>query len=88
MITILLKNLKFRGVGMEKLVRKLNELPDSYFAFVVGVTAYAEKKPERLEKIMEYIENTNDVKPSDIVRFIMLQPDFHEDGLSLQEKVG
>lgn len=84
----LLRNLNFRGDYMEQLMKKLNELPDTYFGFVAGVVAYVRKKPERLDKVMRYIENTDSITPSDIVKFIMLQPDFHEDGLSLQEQVG
>lgn len=73
---------------MEELVNKLNAIPNSYFGFVAGITTYAKKKPERLKKVLEYIDNTPDVTPSDIVRFVMMQADFHEDGVSMKEKVG
>ncbi len=31
---------------MEELIIKLNNIPNSYFGFVAGITAYAEKKTE------------------------------------------
>lgn len=73
---------------MEELIIKLNNIPNSYFGFVAGITAYAEKKTERLEKIMQYINTTENLTTADVVRFVMLQPDFHEDGLSDKELVG
>ena len=63
---------------MEELIIKLNNIPNSYFGFVAGITAYAKKKPERLEKVMQYINTTENLTTADVVRFVMLQPDFHE----------
>ena len=73
---------------MEELIIRLNNIPNSYFGFVAGITAYAKKKPEHLEKIMQYIKTTENLTTSDVVRFVMLQPDFHEDGLGSKELVG
>lgn len=64
---------------IETLVEKLNTIPNSYFGFVAGITAYAKKKPERTKAIMDYLENNDHLTVSDIVKFVMLQPDFHED---------
>ena len=73
---------------MEELTRKLNEMQGSYFAFVTGISAYARKKPERLEKVLQYINNTENLTTSDVVKFVMMQPDFHEDGIGRQEIAG
>lgn len=73
---------------VEELIKKLNEMPNSYFGFVAGIVTYTKKKPERLEKVLDYINSNNELSPSDVVKFVMMQPDFHEDGLSLKEKVG
>lgn len=73
---------------MDELVIKLNSIPNSYFGFVAGVTSYAKKKHERLKKILDFINNSKSVTASDIVYFIMSQPDFHEEGLSFKEMVG
>ncbi len=70
---------------MEELVKKLNSIPNSYFAFVAGIVTYAKKKPERLEKVMTFIDSSDSLTPSDVVKFVMLQPDFHEDGLSMED---
>ena len=73
---------------MDELIMKLNKIPNSYFGFVAGVTSYAKKKPERLQKVLDYINDNEFASASDIVLFIMSQPDFHEDGLGLKEMVG
>jgi len=67
---------------MEELVNKLKAIPGSYFGFVAGISTYAKKKPERLKKVMDYIDNTPNLTTSDIVEFVIRQPDFHEDGFS------
>lgn len=72
---------------MEELEKKLNAIPNSYFGFVTGIINYAGKKPERLEKVMKYIDASDDVTPSDVVKYVMMQPDFHEDGMGLKEMV-
>ena len=66
---------------MEELVRKLNAIPNSYFGFVAGIVTYAKRKPERLKKVMGFIASTENITPSDVAKFVMSQPDFHEDGL-------
>ncbi len=63
---------------MEELVLKLNSLPNSYFGFVMGILAYCKHKPGRVEKVLEFINNTEEVTPSDVVGFVMDQPDFQE----------
>ena len=73
---------------MDELIMKLNSIPNSYFGFVAGVTSYAKNKTERLKNVMDFINNSESVNTSDIVYFIMSQPDFHEDGLSFKEMVG
>ena len=70
---------------MEELVKKLNQIPNSYFGFVMGIVTYAKRKPERLEKVLNYINSSENLTPSDIVKFVMIQPDFHEYGLGLSK---
>ncbi len=71
---------------MEELIQKLNDIPDSYFGFVAGITTYAKKKPERLRNVLDYISSSNALTSSDIVKFVMMQPDFHEDGVRITGK--
>ena len=70
---------------MEELVRKLNAIPNSYFGFVAGIVTYAKRKPERLKKVMGFMTSSENITPSDVVKFVMSQPDFHEYGLGLKE---
>lgn len=79
MTTTFMKNSNSRKEAeMEELIRKLNAIPGSYFAFVAGISSYAEKKPERLQKVIEFIDSAENPCPSDIIEFISDQPDFHE----------
>ena len=73
---------------MDELYAKLNAIPDSYFGFVMGIISYAKRKPERLNKVLQFLNEATNPTSSDVVQFVMEQPDFHEFGLSLQEKVG
>ena len=63
---------------MEELVKKLHAIPDSYFGFVAGIATYAKKKPERLQKILKFIDTSAELTTSDVVKFVMTQTDFHE----------
>ena len=73
---------------MDELYAKLNAIPDSYFGFVMGIISYAKRKPERLNKVLQFLNEATNPTSSDVVQFVMDQPDFHEFGLSLQEKAG
>lgn len=73
---------------MEELITKLNAIQKSYFGFVAGIVTYAKKKPERLSKILDFLNSSGNLTTSDVVKFVMSQPDFHEDGLSAKEKIG
>ena len=64
---------------MKDLENRLNNLPNAYFAFVHGVSTYANKKPERYNTIMKYLDDNPDTNPSEITKFVMMQPDFYED---------
>lgn len=64
---------------IEELANRLENIPDAYPDFILGVLAYAKKKPERLKRVMDYINSKPDITSSDIVGFVMGQDDFHED---------
>ena len=72
---------------MNELYKMLNEIPDSYFSFVMGIISYAKRKPERVNRILQYLTEKSDLSSSDVVKFVMEQPDFHEDELGLSEMV-
>jgi hypothetical protein len=64
---------------MDELYAKLKAIPDSYYGFIIGIITYTKKKPERLDKVLRFLEENHDVTSSDIVKFVMDQPDFHDD---------
>lgn len=71
---------------MEELITKLNAIPNSYFGFVAGIVTYVKQKPSRLDDILQFINCAPDnLTPSDVVKYVMEQPDFHEFGLGLKE---
>ncbi len=73
---------------MEELYNKLNAIPNSYFGFVMGIIAYAKQKPGHVQKILQFINENDNLTPSDIVKFVIDQPDFHESSLSSKEMAG
>ena len=64
---------------MEELVCLLNRVDDSYFDFVSAMIHYAEKKPDRLRRVLDYIKNNPNALSSDIIKFVSEQDDFYED---------
>ena len=73
---------------MDELIRKLNDIPNSYYGFVMGIVNYAKQKPERLGKVLGFINDSKNITTSDVIKFVMDQSDFHESGLGLKEMVG
>ena len=67
---------------MEELYSKLCKIPDSYYAFVLGITEYCKKKPERLSKMMDFLNYNQNIGSSEVVEFMVKQPDYYEDEYS------
>ncbi len=63
---------------MNTLISKLNSLPNSYFEFVDSVADYAEEKEEHLNILLDFLNANPSVTPSDVIKFISLQPDFSD----------
>lgn len=61
---------------METLIRRLDNVSDSYFAFVAGVVAYAKENPAHLQKVTASLDDNPDALSSDILHFVMTQSDF------------
>ncbi|MBQ3546640.1 MAG: hypothetical protein IJA34_16900 [Lachnospiraceae bacterium] len=72
---------------MEELTKRLIAIPDSYDDFVAGIVSYAKRKQERLRKIIDFLDETPDALSSDVVEFVIMQPDFHEDGVRAKKEV-
>lgn len=73
---------------MEELISKLNAIPNSYFGFVAGIVTYVKQKPSRLDNMLQFLNRSDILTTSDVVKYVMDQPDFHEFGLGLNELVG
>ena len=71
---------------MEELVKRLYQIPDSYFGFIAGVIAYVRRKPERVETVMHFLDTAASPSSSDVLWFISNQPDFHEFGLTSKHR--
>ena len=69
----------YKGVFiMEELYNRLNSFPGAHFGFVMGVISYVKQKPDRLKKVMEYLNSSDSLSKSDVILFISTQPDFFD----------
>ena len=73
---------------MTNLIKKISEISDVYDDFVLGVINYAKKNPKHVKILNDYLDNHRDVTTSDVVEFIIQQPDFHSYSATLKQKVG
>lgn len=64
--------------NFRELYSKLSSIPDSYEDFVCGVIGYAATSIYRKEKVMHYLEQNPYTTSSQVVEYIMRQPDFHD----------
>ena len=67
---------------MEELTKRLQSIDDSYFAFIAGVVAYARESNERVRKIIVFLDDNPNALSSDVLEFVMSQPDFIDRPLS------
>lgn len=73
---------------MTELIRELSMIPDVYDDFILGVVNYAKRKQEHVDLLLNYIRSNKSTETSDVVRFIMIQPDFEEYMTESQVKAG
>lgn len=64
---------------MSELEVLLNNIDDTYGAFVRGIAQYAKKKPERMENLLAFLHEHPKASSSDVIKFVSDQPDFMED---------
>ncbi len=62
---------------MKELIKLLSDIPDAYDDFILGTINYAKKDPSHLETLSAFIKKGNNLTSSDIIAFIVNQPDFH-----------
>ena len=63
---------------MKELLQLLSEISDAYNDFLLGVINYAKKDGSHIELLNRYMREHPDVTSSDVIAFIMEQPDFHD----------
>ena len=62
---------------MDNLIHKLNSVSDTYDNFVLGVVNYAKRDPNHVTILHRFMDNNLNLTTSDIIEFIIQQPDFH-----------
>lgn len=66
---------------MKELIQHLSNISDAYDDFIFGVINYAKKDPSHIKNLNNYMRGKNDLTSSDIINFIISQPDFHSYGV-------
>ena len=62
---------------MKELIQQLSNIPDAYDDFILGTINYAKKAPSHINILKDFMRDKTDLTSSDIIAFIMSQPDFH-----------
>ena len=62
---------------MKELIQQLTNIPDAYDDFILGTINYAKKDPAHIEILKKYLCSESNLTSSDVIAFIMNQPDFH-----------
>ena len=60
---------------MKELIQQLSNISDAYDDFILG--NYAKKDPSHIEILKNYMSGKSNLTSSDVIAFIMDQPDFH-----------
>ncbi len=63
---------------MKELVLLLSNISDAYDDFILGVINYAKKDPAHVETLKNFLSNKVELTTSDVIAFIISQPDFHD----------
>lgn len=66
-------------VKKDILIKMLTNVDDYYEDFIIAVLSYVNRKEQRYELVIEYIENHPEALSTDILEFISNQSDFYED---------
>lgn len=65
---------------MKELMQQLINISDTYDDFIFGVINFAKKDPSHIELLNDYMRNKTSLTSSDVIAFIMSQPDFRKFG--------
>ena len=64
---------------MEEFTKRLNNIQDTYYGFIVAVLTYVKKSPSRLNAVEEFMDQNPNALTADILEFISDQDDFYDD---------
>lgn len=62
---------------MKELIRQLSNIPDAYDDFILGTINYAKKDLSHISILKDFMRGKTNLTSSDIIAFIISQPDFH-----------
>ena len=62
---------------MKELIKQLSNISDAYDDFILGTINYAKKDPSHVEILKSFMRGKSNLTSSDVIAFIMDQPDFH-----------
>lgn len=62
---------------MKELIQQLSNISDTYDDFILGTINYAKKDPSHIDILKDFMRGKTNLTSSDIIAFIISQPDFH-----------
>lgn len=62
---------------MKELIQQLSNISDGYDDFILGVINFAKKDLSHIKLLNNYMRGKEHVSSSDVIAFIIAQPDFH-----------
>ncbi len=62
---------------MKELIQQIINIPDANDDFIFGTINYAKKDPSHISSLKAFMSGKENLTSSDIVAFIISQPDFH-----------
>ena len=71
---------------MKELIWQLSNVPDAYDDFILGTINYARKDFSHISLLKDYMRGKTNLTSSDIIAFIVSQPDFHNYSAAKKER--
>lgn len=62
---------------MKELIQRLSYISDAYDDFILGTINYAKKDYSHINILKDFMRGKTNLTSSDIITFIVRQPDFH-----------
>lgn len=73
---------------MKELIKQLSNISDAYDDFILGVMNYVKRDSSHVELLNSFLRDNSDITSSDVIAFIISQPDFHKySAVNIEKKV-